>query len=71
MWSCSLFFVAVPFYRGGRCRYKIFMLFLKRNWPSLFSLSLALAFHVIHAKVDFNIKSKERIGFVVVVFFIS
>ena len=33
-----------------------------------FFLSLALAFSVIHANVDFKIKLKERIVFVVVVF---
>ena len=43
------------------------MLFFKRNW-SLFFISGSSFFFVIHANVDFKIKSKERIGVVVVVF---
>ena len=41
------------------------MLFFKRNWSPLF-ISGSSFFFVIHANVDFKIKSKERIGVVVV-----
>ena len=35
-----------------------------------FFVSGSSFFYVIHANVDFKIKSKERIGFVVVVFYL-
>ena len=41
----------------------------KRNWSPLFFFSGSGSFSVIHANVDIKIKSKERIGFVVVVVF--
>ena len=53
------------------------MLFFKLNWSPLFFvvvvffISGSRLFSFIHANVDFKIKSKERISFVVVVFLIS
>ena len=43
------------------------MFFLQRNWSPLFFL-ISRFFAVIHVNVDIKNKSKERIGFVVVVF---
>ena len=45
----------------------------QRNWSPLFFISRSSSFFVIHVNVDIKSKSKERIGFtvVVVVFFIS
>ena len=45
--------------------YKIFMLFLKRNWSPLFFTSGSSSF-----SEDIKIKSKERISFVVVIFYL-
>ena len=49
-------------------RYKIFMFFFQQNWSPLFFICHSSSFSVIHANVDIKIKSKERIGFVVVIF---
>ena len=49
-------------------RYKIFMFFFQRKWSPLVFISRFSSFPVIHVNVDIKIKSKERIGFVVVVF---
>ena len=43
---------------------------MQRNWSSLFFISGSSSFSVIHANVNFKIKSKERIGFVVGVFYL-
>ena len=48
--------------------YKIFMFFFQRNFSPLFFVSHSSSFSVIHVNVDIKIKSKERVGFVVVVF---
>ena len=73
----TFFFATGLFYLGGcqhftysHSRYKIFMLFFKRNWSSLFFISGSSSFSVIHTNLDFKIKLKERIGFVVVVFYL-
>ena len=47
------------------------MLFFQRNWYTLFCISGSSSFSVIHVNVDIKIKSKERIGVVVVGFFLS
>ena len=54
-------------------RSQIFLLFFQRNWSSLFFISRSSSFFVIHVNADIKSKSKERIGFIVVVvfFFIS
>ena len=50
-------------------RYKIVMLFFQRNWSPLFFVSRSSSFSVIHVNAEINkVKSKERIGFVVVIF---
>ena len=49
-------------------RYKIFMFFFQQNWSPLFFICHSSSFSVIHINVDIKIKSKERIGFVVVIF---
>ena len=46
------------------------MFFFQQNWSPLFFISHSRSFSVILVNVDVKIKSKERIGFVVVVFFI-
>ena len=51
-------------------RDKFFMFFCQRNWYPLVFISRSSSFSVVHVNVDIEIKSKERIGFVVV-FFIS
>ena len=48
--------------------YKIFMFFFQRIWSPLFFVARSSSFSVIHVNVDIKIKSKERVGFVVVVF---
>ena len=45
------------------------MFFFQQNWSALFFISHSSSFSVIHVNVDIEIKSKERIGFVVVIFF--
>ena len=62
MWACSLFFAAAHFYFGDRqhfsfshSRYKIFMLFFRRNWSPLFfffNISGSSSCSVIHANVQ-------------------
>ena len=47
--------------------FKIFMFFFQRNWSPLFFFSRSSSLSVIHVNVDIKIKSKYRIGFVVVV----
>ena len=44
------------------------MFFFQRNFSPLFFVSRSSSFSVIHVNVDIKIKSKERVGFVVVVF---
>ena len=68
----TFFFAAAHFHHGSRQhfsfshrRYKIFMLFFKRNWCPLFFTSGSSSF-----SVDIKIKSKERISFVVVIFYL-
>ena len=77
MWSCSRFSLPLIFNLVAASisrflinrRYKIFMLFFKRHWsPLFFFISGSSSFFVIHANKDIKINSKERIGFVVVVF---
>ena len=76
MWSCSLFFAAAYFYLGGKhfsfshSHYKIFMLFFNEIGLVCFFISGSGPFSVIHANEDFKIESKERFGFVVVVFYL-
>ena len=48
-------------------RYKIFMLFFQQNSSPFFLTSRFSSFSVIHVNVDIKIKSKERIGFIVVI----
>ena len=79
MWSCSRFSLPLIFNLVAASishflmhrRYKIFMLFFKRNWSPLFFISGSSSFFVIHANKDIKINSKERIGFVVVVFYLK
>ena len=47
------------------------MFFVQQNWSPLFFISHSSSFSVIHVNVDIKIKSKERTGFVVVIFFLS
>ena len=74
MCSCSHFFslpliftsVAASISPFFHRRYKIFKFFFQRNWSSLFFISRSSSFSFIQVNVDIKIKSKERIGFVVV-----
>ena len=71
--SLPLFFTLVAAsishcFSFSHSRYKIFMLFFKRYWTPLFFTSGSSSFSVIHANVDFKIKSKEGIGFIVAIF---
>ena len=73
----TFFFAAAHFHLGSRQhfsfshhRYKIFTFFFQRNWSPLFFISRSSSFSFIHVNVDIKIQSKERIGFVVVVFFL-
>ena len=52
-----------------RC-YKISCYSLNEIGLLCFLISVSSTFSVIHANVDFKIKLKERIGFVVVVFYL-
>ena len=61
MWACSLFFAAAHFYFDDEIGLLCLFFFF-------FNISGSSSFSVIHANVDFKNKSKERIGFVVVVF---
>ena len=72
------FLAAAHFHLGGRQhfsfshhRYKIVTFFFQRNWSPLFFISRSSSFSFIHVNVDIKIQSKEIIGFVVVVFFLS
>ena len=49
-------------------RDKFFMFFFQRNWYPLVFISRSSSFSVVHVNEDIEIKLKERIGFVVVVF---
>ena len=77
IWSCSLFFTAAHFHLGGRyfslhtAAIKFSCYSTKEIGLLCFFISGCSFFSVIHANVDIKIKSKERIGFVVVVFCIS
>ena len=78
MWSCSLFFAAALFYLGVRqhfsfshSRYKIFMLFFKRNWSPLFFLSLALAFSLLSTPIQTVKLSRKKESASLLLFFIS
>ena len=70
----TFFFASTHFHLRGcqhfslsYCRYKMFMLLLRRNWSPLFFISRSSPFSVIHVNVKINLK--ERIGYVVVVVF--
>ena len=67
LFSLPLFFtlVAASISHFHHSRHKIFMSFLKRNWSSWFFMSGSSSFSIIHTNVDFKIKLKGRIGFVV------
>ena len=74
MCSCSLFFAATHFRLGGgqhfsfsHRRYNIFTLLFQQNWSPLFLISSSSSFSVMHVNADIKIKSKERVGFVVVI----
>ena len=58
--------LAFPYVSHGH--YKIVMFFFQRYWSPLFFVSRSSSFSVIQVNVDIKIKSKERVGFVVVVF---
>ena len=67
MWSCSLFFAAALFQLGGRqhfsfshSRYKIFMLFFKRNQSLLFFISGSGFFSVIHPMQTLKLSRKKE-----------
>ena len=74
----AFFFAAALFYLGGRQHFSPFLTAaIKFSCYSsneigllCFFISVSGSFSVIHANVDFQIKSKERIGFVVVVFYL-
>ena len=79
MCSCKpfFFFAAAHFHMAGRQhfssshrRYKIFTFFFQQTWSPLFFISRSRSFSIIHVNVDVKIYFKERIGFVVVVFFL-
>ena len=73
----TFFFAAAHFHLGSRQhfsshhRYKIVTFFFQRNWSPLFFISRCSSFSFIHVNIDIKIQSKEIIGFVVVVFFLS
>ena len=76
MCSCSLFFRCHSVSPWWPLAFLIFLtaaVKFQRNWSPLFFISRSSSFFVIHVNVDIKSKSKERIGFtvVVVVFFIS
>ena len=76
--SCSpFFFAAALFYLGGRqhfsfshSRYKILMLFFKRNWSPLFFISVSVSFSVVLANVDIKL-SRMKDSVSLLLFFIS
>ena len=70
MFSLPLIFtlVAASISPFSHRRYKIFMSFFQQNWSPLFFIARSSSFCVIHVNVHIKIKSKERIGFVVVIF---
>ena len=76
MCSCSLFFRCHSVSPWWPLAFLIFLtaaIKFQRNWSPLFFISRSSSFFVIHVNVDIKSKSKERIGFtvVVVVFFLS
>ena len=44
------------------------MLFFQQNWSPLFLIARSSSSFVIHVNVDIKMNSKERIGFVVILF---
>ena len=78
MWSCSLFFAAALFFTLVAASISHFLTSAIKfpcyssNEIGLlcFFISSSSSVSVIHPNVDFKIKSKERIGFVVVVFYL-
>ena len=79
MSSCSpfFFFAAALFYLGGRqhssfshSRYKILMLFFKRNWSPLFFISVSGSFSVVLANVDIKLSRMKDLASLLL-FFIS
>ena len=76
MRSCSLFFRShsfspswpLAFLIFSHRRFKIFTLFFQRNWCPLFFISRCGSLSVMHVNVEIKVKSKERIGFIVVIF---
>ena len=73
MWSCSLFFLlplistlvaaSISHFLTAAIKFSCFS-------SNCIFISGSSSFSVIHSNVDFKIKSKERIGFVVVVFYL-
>ena len=79
MCSCPLFFFSLPLiftlvaasiFHFSHHRYKIFMFFFQRNSSLFVFISRSSSFSVIHVNVKIKNRSKERIGFVVVVFYL-
>ena len=77
MWSCSLFFAAALFQLGGRYHFSFSHSCYKMSCYSANEIGLLSFFYLwlqlflcYPTNVDFKIKSKERIGFVVVVFYL-
>ena len=73
MWSCSLYFRCRGFFTLVAASISHFLTaainFSCYSSKKKIGLSFG-SFSVIHANVDFKIKLKERIGFVVVVFYL-
>ena len=79
MWSCSLFFsLPLMFTMVAASISRFLTAVIKFSCYSsneisrvcFFFISGSSSLSAIHANVDFKIKSKERIGFVVVVFYL-
>ena len=78
MWSCSLFSLPLIFTLMAAHISHFLTAAVKFSCSSsneigllcFFFISRSSSFSVIHANVDLKIKSKERIGFVIVVFYL-
>ena len=78
MWSCPLFFRSRSFlpwcrqhFSFSHSRYKIFMLFFKRNWSPLFFLSLTLALSLLSTPMQTFKLSRKKESASLLLFFIS